>query len=581
MTSAAPVPAGSKTRWIVPADDPGAAELAQSLGLHAPAANVLWNRGYRSAADVKRFLHPTLDDMHDPLLLRDMDVAVARLIEAIERKEKILLYGDYDVDGTTSIVILKKALDLAGAASEFFVPHRMRDGYGMRPEVIDRAAAEGVRLVISVDTGIRANAVVEHARELGIDVIVTDHHLPDTDLPPALAVINPNRRDCTYPEKNLCGAGVTFKLTQALMQGLGWPADRISKISESLLKMIAVATVADVVPLLGENRVIVKRGLDGFHTVRNPGLRALLRVAGFNQGECPSAGQIAFRVAPRINAAGRMANAADVVEMFLTTDEEHAVRLATELHELNKERQETEADIVKRIEEICTAEPVSDSDYALVFCGRGWHRGVIGIVASRIVERYHRPVIVLSEDEETGLAQGSGRSIPAFHLLEALETMPSLFTKFGGHRQAAGMTLQAELVPEFRRRFNLHASTVLTSDDLVPTVQVDALLNLTDLTERATAEVLALAPFGCGNTSPVFGVLNAELAGPPSVMKEKLLRLPIRQNGRTVIATSWNLTRRVAEFQMGRRYNFAVSVEEENRGYGKWRLVVKDASPAQ
>jgi single-stranded-DNA-specific exonuclease len=276
-----------------------------------------------------------------------------------------------------------------------------------------------------------------------------------------------------------------------------------------------------------------------------------------------------------------MANAADVVEMFLTTDEEHAVRLATELHELNKERQETEADIVKRIEEICTAEPVSDSDYALVFCGRGWHRGVIGIVASRIVERYHRPVIVLSEDEETGLAQGSGRSIPAFHLLEALETMPSLFTKFGGHRQAAGMTLQAELVPEFRRRFNLHASTVLTSDDLVPTVQVDALLNLTDLTERATAEVLALAPFGCGNTSPVFGVLNAELAGPPSVMKEKLLRLPIRQNGRTVIATSWNLTRRVAEFQMGRRYNFAVSVEEENRGYGKWRLVVKDASPAQ
>lgn len=573
--------AGGRTRWIIPAEDPGARELAQMLGLHAPAADVLWNRGYRTAADIHAFLQPTLEDMHDPMLLRDMDRAVARLLTAIERKEKILLYGDYDVDGTTSIVILKKALDLAGAQSEFFVPHRMRDGYGMRPEAIDRASANGVRLVISVDTGIRANAVVEHARVLGIDVIVTDHHLPDAELPPALAVINPNRRDCSYPEKNLCGAGVTFKLTQALMRGLQWPADRIRKISESLLKMIAVATVADVVPLLGENRVIVKRGLEGFHTVKNPGLRALLRVAGFNDGECPSAGQIAFRVAPRINAAGRMANAADVVDMFLTADEGHALRLANELHELNKERQETEADIVKRIEEICTAEPVSADDFALVFCGLGWHRGVIGIVASRVVERYHRPVIVLSEDEETRLAQGSGRSIPAFHLLQALETMPDLFTKFGGHRQAAGMTLPAESVAEFRRRLNLHASQVLTPEDLVPTVQADAVLKLTDLTEAAIKEIFALAPFGCGNPSPVFAVLDAELAGPVSLVKDKLLKLPLRQNGRTLIANSWNLARRAEEFQMGRRYNFAVCVEEETRGYGSWRLSVKDASPVE
>ena len=579
MSGAAPVFAAGKTRWIIPPGDPGALELARTLGLHAPAATVLWNRGYRTASDVHAFVSPKLEDMHDPMLLRDMDAAVARLIAAIKRKEKILLYGDYDVDGTTSIVILKKALDIAGASSEFFVPHRMRDGYGMRPEVIDRAAEEGVGLVISVDTGIRANAVVEHARLLGIDVIVTDHHLPDTELPPALAVINPNRKDCSYPEKNLCGAGVAFKLTQALMRGLGWPAARVSKVCESLLKMIAVATVADVVPLLGENRVIVKRGLEGFHTVRNPGLRALLKVAGFNDGECPSAGQIAFRVAPRINAAGRMANASDVVQMFLTSDEQHAVRLATELHELNKERQETEADIIKRIEEICTAEPVTSSDFGLVFCGRGWHRGVIGIVASRIVERYNRPVIVLSEDEETGLAQGSGRSIPSFHLLAALEAMPSLFTKFGGHRQAAGMTLPVELVPEFRRLFNEHAASVLTSEDLVPTVQVDAVLQLTDLTERAIEEVFALAPFGCGNPSPVFGLLDAELAGPPTLVKERLLRLPIRQNGRTVFASSWNLARRIDEFEMGRRYNFAVCVEEDNRGYGKWRLGVKDASP--
>ena len=321
MAGVASASAAPRVRWILPAEDPAVSELARALGSHALLARVLWNRGYRAALDAQAFLNPNIDGMHDPFLLRDMDRAVERLLQAIALKQKILLYGDYDVDGTTSIVVLKKALDLAGASSNFFVPHRMRDGYGMRPEVIDRAASEGVALVISVDTGIRANAVVEHARKLGIDVIVTDHHLPDTELPPAVAVINPNRRDCDYPEKNLCGAAVTFKLVQALFQRLEWPADRVRKISESFLKMIAVATVADVVPLLGENRIIVKRGLEGFHTCRNPGLRALLRVAGFNEGECPTAGQIAFRVAPRINAAGRMSNAADVVEMFLTTDD--------------------------------------------------------------------------------------------------------------------------------------------------------------------------------------------------------------------------------------------------------------------
>ena len=555
-------------------------ELARALGMHAPVARVLWNRGYRTASNARAFLNPSIDDLHDPFLLRDMDVAVARLLKAIADKQKILLYGDYDVDGTTSIVVLKKALDLAGASSEFFVPHRMRDGYGMRPEVIDRAASEGVALVISVDTGIRANSVVEHARTLGIDVIVTDHHLPDSELPPALAVINPNRRDCEYPEKNLCGAGVTFKLVQALMQRLKWPAERVRKISQSFLKMIAVATVADVVPLVAENRIIVKRGLEGFHTVRNPGLRALLRVAGFTDGECPSAGQIAFRVAPRINAAGRMANAANVIEMFLTPSEEQALKLATELHDLNKERQDTEAEIVKLIHEICDREPVTASDFALVFSGAGWHRGVIGIVASRIVERYHRPVFVMSEDEETGLAQGSGRSITAFHLLEALETMPELFTKFGGHRQAAGVTAQIGQVAEFRQRLNAYAATVLTPDDLCPTIEVDAVLNLNELTDTAIAEIFALAPFGCGNTAPVFGILNAELAGPPALFKEKLLKLAIRQNGRTIMATSWNLAGRISELQPGTLYNFAICIEEETRGYGKWRVVVKEFSPA-
>jgi single-stranded-DNA-specific exonuclease len=264
--------------------------------------------------------------------------------------------------------------------------------------------------------------------------------------------------------------------------------------------------------------------------------------------------------------------------MFLTSDEVHALRLASELHDLNKERQDTETEIVKLIHEICDREPVTESDFALVFCGEGWHRGVIGIVASRIVERYHRPVFVMSEDKETGLAQGSGRSIPSFHLLQALETMPELFTKFGGHRQAAGITSPAERVAEFRERLNAYASTVLSPEDLCPTIEADAVLNLTDLTDEAIAEIFALAPFGCGNGAPVFAVLNAELAGPPAIFKEKLLKLAIRQNGRTIMASSWNLSPRISELQPGERYNFALCIEEENRGYGQWRAVVKDFS---
>jgi single-stranded-DNA-specific exonuclease len=254
-------PARKPSRWLMPEPAPELERLARELGVHAPAARVLWSRGYRDAASARRFLSPSLAHLHDPRLMRDMPIAVERLHQAISRKEKILLYGDYDVDGTSSIVILKKAIDLAGGAAEFHVPNRLRDGYGMRPEVIERAAHQGVRLVVSVDTGIRAGDVVRHATHLGLDTIITDHHLPEADLPPALAVLNPNRPDCPYPEKNLCGAGVTFKLVQALLDRLGWPADRVQRMTESFLKLVALATVADVVPLTGENRVIVRRGL--------------------------------------------------------------------------------------------------------------------------------------------------------------------------------------------------------------------------------------------------------------------------------------------------------------------------------
>ena len=543
-----------------------------------PAARVLWSRGICDPGEASLFLYPTLDQLHDPFRLLGMERAVARLERAIALKERILLYGDYDVDGTTSVVILKKALDLAGAVTEYKVPHRLREGYGMRTGVIEEAAARGVRVVVSVDTGIRAEEVARRAGELGVDLIITDHHLPDAVIPPAMSVVNPNQPGCEYPEKNLCGAGVTFKLIQGLLRRLNWPDARQRRLLESFLKMVAVATVADVVPLTGENRAIVKMGLAGLSTVANPGLRALMQVAGFVAGQAPSAGQVAFRIAPRINAAGRMDDASDVVEMFLTDDEVRARALAEQLHMLNQERQETEAGIVQAILAQCDEIPVNDGQFALVFSRPGWHRGVIGIVASRIVERFHRPVFVLGEED--GRAQGSGRSIRAFHLLDALESMPELFEKFGGHRQAAGVTMDASHVEEFRNRLNAFAASRLTAEDLRPTIEIDAVIDLRDLTERAVNEVFDLAPFGFGNPSPLFAVMNAQVAAAPQIIKEKHMRIRVEQNRKWLSAIGWRQADRAAEIAAGSRIDVAVAIEEDaysaSQGFAGWGAVLKD-----
>jgi single-stranded-DNA-specific exonuclease len=571
-------------KWnLASCDAPGASELAAALNIAPLAARVLSARGFHDAESAHRFLHPSLDDLHDPYLLKSMPEAVARLRRAIESKEPILLYGDYDVDGTSAVVILKKGLDLLGAIASFHVPHRLRDGYGMKSEVVDAAAAAGVNLIVSVDTGIRANDVVRHAAQFGIDVIVTDHHLPESELPPAVAVLNPNRADCSYPEKNLCGAGVALKLMDALVTASGWDAVKRARLIESLLKLVAIATVADVVPLTGENRVIVKLGLAGLRNVRNPGLRAILDVSGLADGDTPSARQVAFQVAPRINAAGRMASASDVIEMFLTEDAGRAQALAAQLHDLNFDRQQTERTIVDAIFEQCIAQPVTDLDCALVFAAEGWHRGVVGIVASRVVERFHRPAFVLGI--ENGVAQGSGRSIRAFHLLEALESMPELFTKFGGHRQAAGLTMDADRLEAFRERFRAHAATLLTPADFEASIEIDAEVSLDEIDNESVADVLSLAPFGMGNPLPMFVARGVEVAAAPEIKNEKHVFLKLVTNGRPLRMKAWGFADRAHEFAPGAPIDIAFTLEDDAysaaRGYAPWQAILRDVRPTE
>jgi single-stranded-DNA-specific exonuclease len=536
--------------------------LARELRIPPAAAGILWNRGYRDAVTATRFLDPRLEDLHDPFLLKDMDRAVSRIRLAFQRRETIEIHGDYDVDGVTSTVVLRKALEMADGAApvSWHIPHRLLDGYGLRPEAVDEAAARGVGLIISVDNGIRAEAAVRRARERGIDVIVTDHHLPEAELPPALAVINPSRHDCSYPNPNLCGAGVAFKLAHAILAGAGWPKARLYRVLESFLKLVAIATVADIVPLTGENRIIVRHGLNGLNDPRNPGLRALLAATGF-AGRTPNATEVGFRIAPAINASGRMESAGQAVRMFLTADAEEAARIAAELVALNRERQAAERAIVDEILERCLAQPVTSSEAALVFWGEGWHRGVVGIVASRVMQRYHRPAIVLGV--ENGVAQGSGRSIAAFHLLDALESMRDLFTKFGGHAHAAGLTLPAASLEMLRDRLRAYAGQRLTAEDMCPVVEIDAVIDLADINEDLWMALERLAPFGMENDRPLFAVRGATLAGPPLLWKEKHMKMALKQGARTMVMKGFGMGERASEWAAGSAVDAAFEIERD------------------
>jgi len=521
-------------RWVLKnidaaAVDAFAAELAtqpsldlKNSQLAATVARLLLKRGISTCDAAQRFLAPALTHLHSPYLMLGMKETIDRIETAITNQEPILIYGDYDVDGTTAIVILKTAIELCGGSTEFHVPHRIRDGYDMRDDVIEKAATAGIRLIISVDMGIRAFAPAETARRLGVDLIVTDHHLPGPQgIPAALAVVNPNRQDCGYPCKALCGAGVAFKVAQGLIERRIPENDR-ERLLRSFMKVVAIATIADAVPLVDENRVFAKLGLEGLREPVNPGLKALLEVAKLG-GRPVTSGEVAFRIAPRINAAGRMDVARDVIELFSAKDAGRAREIANRLDQLNGDRQEQERLILKSIATRFEDEPALRDAFCVVIDGENWHRGVIGITATRVVERYGRPALVISRDGEQ--AHGSGRSIPAFHLLNALESCAKLFTRFGGHAHAVGFSLPVSNLPELRTHLDDYARDRLTLGDFEPNLHFDAEIALPQVTAELFQAIQRLQPFGVGNPQPVFAARGVRLTAPPRVLKEKHVKL--------------------------------------------------------
>ncbi|HET9790686.1 MAG TPA: single-stranded-DNA-specific exonuclease RecJ, partial [Candidatus Angelobacter sp.] len=498
-------------------------------GISPFMARLLALRGVTSPAQAVAFLSPSLSQLHSPYLMRGMAEAIERICAAIGRQESTLIYGDYDVDGTTAVVILKTAIELCGGTADFHVPHRIKEGYGIKDDVIERAAAGGVKLVISVDTGIRAFHAAETAKRVGIDLIVTDHHLPEAHegVPDALAVLNPNQQGCDYPCKALCGAGVAFKIAQALFARFKDQAEQ-GRLIPSFLKMVAMATIADAVPLVDENRVMARLGLEGLRRPVNGGLKALMEVSGLTGlGRALSAGDVGFRLGPRINAAGRMDVAKDVIELFTCKDPERCREIAEKLDQLNSERQNEEARIVAEIEAQLAEEPDLTGRFCMVFDGEGWHRGVVGIVASRVVEKTGRPALVVAKEGEE--AHGSGRSISALHLLDALESCRELFTRFGGHAHAVGFALPSAQVPELKYRLNRFAQTKLTPEDLVPEIAIHSELPLAQVTPALLTELSRMEPFGQGNPEPVFAALNVNLLLPPRTIKDKHIKLRVRQ----------------------------------------------------
>ena len=514
--------------WVLrtPAAPELAVKLAVDLGVSETFARLLANRGFTTIEQVHDFLEPSMDRLLDAFTMRDMDLAVTRVLRAVDEREQILVYGDYDVDGITSTSLLTATLTALGAKVTYFIPDRIRDGYGLSERGVDVARKRRVKLIITADCGITATNEVKLAKAAGIEVLVTDHHEPLGELPEAVAVLNPKRKDCPYPFKDLAGVGVVFKLVQGLA------ARRPDSLPPSFvlghLDLVALGTIADVVPLLGENRVFAKIGLEQLCTSEKPGIVALKEVAGLKTRRVES-GHVAYILAPRINAAGRLGNAESGVRLLLSNEPHAAAVIAESLEEDNTNRKKIdESTLEDALAQLRAYGP--ELPPAIVLWSDRWHPGVLGIVASRLIERFHRPTILIACDGDEG--KGSGRSVPGFDVHQALQECSEHLIGFGGHSYAAGLTILSENLEAFRTRLCNVVQNRIRPDDYIPKLAIDGPILLDDLNEALVQFLDRLSPFGIGNAEPLFIADDVRLASPPMVVSRNHLKMSIRQNGR-------------------------------------------------
>lgn len=546
-----------ETIWNVAPAAPEAAELAAALELPPVIGQLLANRRVGDIESARFFLEAGLEKAHDPGLFSDMAAAVARIEAAIGGGEKILIFGDYDVDGILSAVMLEKALSSLGGTVDIFIPDRLKDGYGIKDEHVRTALDRGAKLVVSVDCGIKSAGFVRAAKAAGVDVVITDHHRPGDEIPEAAAILDPHLPGSNYPDRHLAGVGVAFKLIQALLEKAGR-----ASVLRHYLKLVAIGTVADVVELRGENRIFVRQGLRELENAANPGLRSLIEVCGL--GDRPvTVGDIGFRLGPRINAAGRMGRTELALRLFLSDSIPETAAVASELDSLNRRRQEAEEAILTEAEDRVRARGWARTHKILILGDDKWHRGVIGIVASRLREAFSRPVVLFSY--ENGMAYGSGRSIPGFSLIDGLEEARPLFLSYGGHRQAAGCTLRRESIPQFKEALNRFAEARLSFDDLRPRLSIDARLDFSAVDQALWRALTLLEPYGVGNPRPVFLTEGVEIAGPPEALKNgRHAKFILRQGGRTFEGLGWDHGDWADRFGAGARvdcvYTFNTSI---------------------
>lgn len=548
-------------RWTI-AEAPDAAtvaRLASEISVPEPIAGVLVLRGIDSYDKARAYFRPTLEQLHDPFLMDGMELAASRVIQALRQNERILVFGDYDVDGTNGASMMYIFLKSLGADVDYYIPDRIKEGYGISRQGIDKAHRDGIRLFISIDCGITAVEQVEYARTLGMEVIICDHHEAGPTLPRAYAVLDPIKPGDTYPFKSLCGCGVGFKLLQGVAKKLGKDS-----VLPQYLDFVTLATTADIVALNGENRVMVKLGLRAINTTPRPGIKALADSAGFALREI-STGQIVFALAPRINAVGRLGDATRAVRLLTSIDPEEAKALARVLEEENLNRRRIDEDTFVQAQALAEEMLDVDTDSAIVLHQEHWHPGVVGIVASRMVEKYYKPSIMMAT--VAGVAKGSARSVSGFDVYEALKRCEDTLIQFGGHKYAAGLTVEISRLGEFREAFNAAVKELMAEELKTPEIKVDAEISLAEVSPRFVRILKEFAPFGPSNMKPTFLAHNLEVVGAPRIVGKNHLRFKVRQNGKVIDAIGFGLGDLLSRVSNGRKdLECVFSIEENDWG---------------